>query len=113
MIDNIRSQMRKGLLEYCILLVIDREPAYATEILDRLRAAQLVVVEGTLYPLLSRLKKAEVLAYYWVESPSGPPRKYFQITPQGKQLLADLEIEWANMAETVGSLHNLPDTSDK
>lgn len=105
MIDNLRSQMKKGLLEYCILLILQNEPMYATEILECLKTAQLVVVEGTLYPLLSRLKNAGVLAYYWQESPSGPPRKYFKITTQGESLLQELEKEWGTMQSTIQVLH--------
>lgn len=105
MIDNLRSQMKKGLLEYCILLILQNKPMYATEILECLKTAQLVVVEGTLYPLLSRLKNAGVLAYYWQESPSGPPRKYFKITTQGESLLQDLEKEWGTMQSTIQVLH--------
>ncbi|MBO7234820.1 MAG: PadR family transcriptional regulator [Paludibacteraceae bacterium] len=105
MIDNLRSQMKKGLLEYCILLILQYEPMYATEILECLKVAQLVVVEGTLYPLLSRLKNVGVLAYYWQESPAGPPRKYFKITPEGELLLQELEKEWGAMQSTIQSLH--------
>ena len=105
MIDNLRSQMKKGLLEYCILLILQYEPMYATEILECLKVAQLVVVEGTLYPLLSRLKNVGVLDYYWQESPAGPPRKYFKITPEGELLLQELEKEWGAMQSTIQSLH--------
>lgn len=105
MIENLRSQMKKGLLEYCILLVLKQDPMYATEILECMKAAGLIVVEGTLYPLLSRLKNANVLSYYWQESPSGPPRKYFKITEQGEALLQELEIEWGTIAHTIQSLH--------
>lgn len=105
MIENLRSQMKKGLLEYCILLIIQQQPMYATEILESLKVARLVVVEGTLYPLLSRLKNANILSYYWQESPSGPPRKYFKITPQGEALLQEMEAEWGNMQHTIQSLH--------
>ncbi len=105
MIENLRSQMKKGLLEYCILLILQYEPMYATEILECLKAAKLVVVEGTLYPLLSRLKNADILTYYWQESPAGPPRKYFKITTQGELLLQELEKEWGTMQNTIQSLH--------
>lgn len=105
MLDNIKSQMRKGMLEYCILIILRNKPAYATEILLQLRNAQLLVVEGTLYPLLTRLKNASVLNYYWEESNQGPPRKYFEITEEGQQLLTDLEVEWNILANVVEQLH--------
>lgn len=107
MIENIRSQMRKGLLEYCILLILKQGPAYATEILEALKSADLLVVEGTLYPLLSRLKNAGVLVHQWQESPSGPPRKYFSITAEGETLLEGLEKEWSCIANTVNNLHQM------
>lgn len=78
---------------------------YATEILECLKAAHLVVVEGTLYPLLSRLKKANILTYYWQESPAGPPRKYFKITEEGEALLQELEVEWSNISQAIQLLY--------
>lgn len=102
--DNIKTQMRKGLLEYCILEIIAQQEAYASDILERLKAADLLVVEGTLYPLLSRLKKAGFLSYRWQESPSGPPRKYFCLTPTGEQELAELEREWTAICRSVNKI---------
>ena len=104
MLDNIKSQMRKGLLEYCILLILKDRAAYATDILNKLKEVQLIVVEGTLYPILSRLKKAELLTYYWEESTQGPPRKYFKMTDKGEQMLTGLEQEWKSMVTIIESL---------
>ena len=78
-VDNVRSQMRKGMLEYCILLLLHKEPSYASDIIQRLKEARLIVVEGTLYPLLTRLKNDDLLSYEWVESTQGPPRKYYSL----------------------------------
>ena len=86
-VDNVRSQMRKGMLEYCILLLLHKEPSYASDIIQRLKEARLIVVEGTLYPLLTRLKNDDLLSYEWVESTQGPPRKYYSLTPQGETFL--------------------------
>ena len=88
-IENTESQMRKGLLELCILGIIQKEKeAYPSDILEQLKQAKLVVLEGTLYPLLTRLKNAEVLTYRWEESTSGPPRKYYSLTAHGQRLYA-------------------------
>jgi len=92
--ENIKSQMRKGFLEYCILLIISKKPAYVSELITELKNAQLIVVEGTLYPLLSRLKNAGLLAYQWQESLQGPPRKYYELTSDGEQFLSDLDGAW-------------------
>ena len=104
MVENIKSQMRKGILEYCILSVIDRKEAYTSDILEALKSADLLVVEGTLYPLLSRLKNNGILTYRWEESTSGPPRKYFCLTEEGKQLLTQLNAEWQAISESIGKL---------
>lgn len=106
MIDNIKSQMRKGILEYCILQIINQQEAYATEILECLKAADLIVVEGTLYPLLTRLKNAGYLVYRWQESTQGPPRKYFCITDSGKTLLHELENEWNAISGSINTISN-------
>lgn len=105
MINNIKSQMRKGLLEYCILSIISREEAYASDILDTLKQANLLVVEGTLYPLLTRMKNEELLTYRWQESTSGPPRKYYALTEQGQELLAQLHDEWKNIQKAVAAIN--------
>ena len=104
MIDNLKSQMRKGMLEYCILLVLKKRTMYTTEIIETLRNSKLIVVEGTVYPILSRMKSNGLLGYYWQESTSGPPRKYFQITPTGELLLEDLASEWQNLTDTINHL---------
>lgn len=105
-IDNIKSQMRKGLLEFCILLVLRRRAAYSSELIACLKDAQLIVVEGTLYPLLTRLKKDGLLAYSWRESTSGPPRKYYCLTDEGREALNLLSEAWGEMSGTVTKLSN-------
>jgi PadR family transcriptional regulator PadR len=92
--DNIKSQMRKGYLEYCILLILRKKSSYASDILSELKDARLIVVEGTLYPLLTRLKNAELLDYRWEESSQGPPRKYYEMTSKGQDFLNELENAW-------------------
>ena len=104
MIENIKSQMRKGILEYCILLCLEQKEAYTSEIIERLKQADLLVVEGTLYPLLSRMRTNGLLGYRWQESTEGPPRKYYYMTPEGKLMLADLEKEWAAISGSVGAI---------
>ena len=104
MVENIKSQMRKGILEYCILSVIDRKEAYTSDILENLKKADLLVVEGTLYPLLSRLKNNGILTYRWEESTAGPPRKYFCLTDEGKQLLGQLQTEWKAINKSINQL---------
>lgn len=103
-IDNLKSQMRKGMLEFCVLLLLQRGDAYTSEIIVQMKEAHLIVVEGTLYPLLTRLKNDGLLAYRWEESPSGPPRKYYSITPLGSEFLSQLKNSWAEMCLTVGHL---------
>lgn len=93
-VENTQTQMRKGILEYCILSIISHGEIYASDILNELRSAKLLVVEGTLYPLLTRLKNNGLLSYQWLESTSGPPRKYYQLTEQGKSVLIELEKTW-------------------
>ena len=105
MINNIKSQMRKGLLEYCILSIISRDEAYASDILDTLKQANLLVVEGTLYPLLKRMKNEELLTYRWQESTSGPPRKYYALTEQGQELLTQLHDEWKSIQKAVAAIN--------
>ena len=103
-VDNVRSQMRKGMLEYCILLLLHREASYASDIIQKLKEAHLIVVEGTLYPLLTRLKNDNLLAYEWVESNQGPPRKYYSLTRDGEIFLQGLEESWMELANTVNHL---------
>lgn len=106
-VDNVKSQMRKGMLEYCILLILHKEPSYATNIISRLKEAQLIVVEGTLYPLLTRLKNDEQLEYEWVESTQGPPRKYYRLTEKGEEFLQELENAWAVLNATVDHIKHI------
>ena len=82
--ENVKSQMRKGILEYCTLLILNKKKAYVSDIIQALKEARLIVVEGTLYPLLTRLKNSGLLVYSWVESTQGPPRKYYELTPEGR-----------------------------
>ncbi len=96
--------MRKGILEYCVLTIIARSEVYGTEILKELKAAKILTVEGTLYPLLTRLKKGGMLSYRWEESHSGPPRKYYTITEDGKALLSELGDSWKQLASAVHSI---------
>jgi PadR family transcriptional regulator PadR len=102
--DNVKSQMRKGILEYCILLILNREPAYANDIIRILQEARLIVVEGTLYPLLTRLKNMNLLNYQWVESTQGPPRKYYALTTLGENFLNELGMAWSEIEETINIL---------
>jgi len=104
MLTNLKSQMRKGLLEYCILSIISRDESYASDILETLKDAQLLVVEGTLYPLLTRMKNEGLLSYRWQESTSGPPRKYYALTPEGQQLLEQLDIEWQSICLAINQV---------
>lgn len=100
-IENTKAQMRKGILEFCILAVLSDGDAYPSEIIEKLKEAKLLVVEGTLYPLLTRLKNDGLLTYRWEESNSGPPRKYYKLTPIGEQFLKDLKNTWDEMVEAV------------
>jgi len=103
-IENTQSQMRKGVLEYCILSIIKRGEAYPGNIIDEMKESGLQLLEGTLYPLLNRLKNADILSYKWVESNSGPPRKYFQLTPKGEEFYSLLEATWQELAKGVESV---------
>lgn len=104
-IENTRAQMRKGFLEFCILLVISQGKIYANNILKELKKADLIVVEGTLYPLLSRLKNAGLLKYTWEESKSGPPRKYYTITDKGKETIKELNKTWTSLNNAINGLN--------
>lgn len=103
-IENTKAQMRKGILEYCILSVLSKKEHYPSEIIESLKSAKLIVVEGTLYPLLTRLKNAKYLEYRWVESSSGPPRKYYKLTMEGEQFRAELEETWNTLHAAVDQL---------
>jgi len=103
-IQNTQSQMRKGVLEFCILSIIRQGEVYPSDIADKMKNANLNILEGTLYPLLTRLKNAGYLTYRWVESNSGPPRKYFLMTDQGLQFYDELERTWKELANAVETL---------
>lgn len=99
--NNVEVQMRKGMIEFCTLLTLSGDPMYASEILERLKEADLIVVEGTLYPLLTRLRREDLLSYEWVESRSGPPRKYYRITSKGRQVLKTLSSTWKQFSASI------------
>ncbi|MBR4644214.1 MAG: PadR family transcriptional regulator [Bacteroidaceae bacterium] len=103
-VTNAKSQMRKGMLEYCILLLLKQQAAYANDIIQRLREAEMIVMEGTLYPLLTRLKNDGLLAYEWQESTQGPPRKYYKLTTDGQEALSQLNVSWEEISRTVNFL---------
>ena len=104
-LDNVQAQMRKGVLDYCILLVIARgEQVYASDILAALKSSNLLVVEGTVYPLLSRLTRAQYLTYTWIESPAGPPRKYYSLTPRGREALRQMTEQWVAFTTSINDL---------
>lgn len=103
-IENSKAQMRKGILEYCILMILSSNEAYTSDIIERLKSVKLIVVEGTLYPLLTRLKNANLLTYRWEESSAGPPRKYYQITDYGLEVLSELTNTWAELQSAVNSI---------
>ncbi|HLV14895.1 MAG TPA: PadR family transcriptional regulator [Xanthomarina sp.] len=105
-IENTKAQMRKGVLEYCILSVLKDEDAYVAEILETLKDAKMLVVEGTIYPLLTRLKNAGLLNYRWEESTSGPPRKYYGLTEKGKLFLMELNTTWNELQNAVNLVTN-------
>ncbi|MET4139026.1 PadR family transcriptional regulator [Pedobacter sp. UYP1] len=104
--ENTQTQMRKGILEYCVLLIISRGEIYASDIIAELKSAKLLVVEGTLYPLLTRLKNNGLLSYNWVESTSGPPRKYYTLTPLGTAMLAQLDGTWQELSFAIAKSKN-------
>lgn len=100
-IENTKAQMRKGVLELCILSTLQEKDAYASDIIDTLKEGKMIVVEGTLYPLLTRLKNAGLLGYRWEESKSGPPRKYYSITEEGVKFLEELRTTWDELVKAV------------
>jgi PadR family transcriptional regulator PadR len=103
-VENAKAQMRKGVLEYCILSVLAKGDAYPSDIIQKLKSARMIVVEGTLYPLLMRQKNAGLLSYRWEESPQGPPRKYYSITEEGHRFLNDLDASWQELVDSVQNL---------
>ena len=103
--DNVgQAQMRKGVLEFCILCILSEKDAYPSEIIEAMKNAKLIVVEGTLYPLLMRLKNEGQLSYEWKESTSGPPRKYYKLTPAGKEFLNGLHTSWQELVDSVNQI---------
>lgn len=103
-IENTKAQMRKGVLEFCILSVLKDGEAYTSDILETLKDAKMLVVEGTIYPLLTRLKNEGLLSYRWEESTSGPPRKYYDLTETGKLFLTELSDTWAELQQAVNKV---------
>jgi len=100
-LENTKAQMRKGILELCVLSIIAEKEAYPSDIITRLKQAELIVVEGTLYPLLTRLKNSDLLNYNWRESSSGPPRKYYHLTDEGQDFLKNLKSTWKQLTKAV------------
>ncbi|MCB9202990.1 MAG: PadR family transcriptional regulator [Flavobacteriales bacterium] len=101
-VENIKAQMRKGILEYCILSIIKNDgDSYVSDLIKKLKEAQLIVVEGTLYPMLTRLKNEDILMYRWEESTSGPPRKYYSLTEKGDLFLSELEQSWKELQTSI------------
>ncbi len=105
-VENTKAQMRKGVLEYCILSILSRSDKYASDIIAELKEAKMIVVEGTLYPLLTRLKNAGLLAYRWEESTQGPPRKYYELTDSGRDFLKELDASWQELVQAVKFINN-------
>ena len=103
-IDNTKVQMRKGIIEFCVLYIISREEIYVSDIIEELKKAKMVVVEGTLYPLLTRLKNAGLLEYKWKESTSGPPRKYYALTAGGRKALEELSKTWKELESSTNQI---------
>ena len=104
-LENTKTQMKRGVIEYCILSILSKKPQYSADIIDRMKDSKLIVVEGTLYPLLTRLKNEELLSYSWEESKQGPPRKYYKLTDKGGEFLAELKKEWTELVKSVNKLN--------
>lgn len=100
-VENTQAQMRKGILEYCILSILENNSVYASDIIKELKAAKVIVVEGTLYPILTRQKNAGLLSYRWEESTQGPPRKYYELTEKGKEFLKELDQSWQELVDAI------------
>lgn len=105
-LENAKAQMRKGVLEFCILSILSRGDAYTSDIIKELKNVELIVVEGTLYPLLTRQKNAGLLSYRWEESSQGPPRKYYRLTEKGENILGELDRSWTNLTDSVREIKN-------
>ncbi|EGK02637.1 MAG: PadR family transcriptional regulator [Dysgonomonas sp.] len=105
-VDNIKAQMRKGILEYCILSILSKGDAYVSAIINELKESEMIVVEGTLYPLLTRQKNQGLLSYRWEESTQGPPRKYYTITDKGRAVLDELDTVWTDLVRVIDNIRN-------
>lgn len=105
-VENTQAQMRKGILEYCILSILEKNSVYASDIIRQLKDARVIVVEGTLYPILTRQKNAGLLSYRWEESTQGPPRKYYELTEKGKEFLAELDKSWDDLVDAIKHIRN-------
>ncbi len=105
-VENTKAQMRKGVLEYCILAILSSSDKYASDIINELKEAKMIVVEGTLYPLLTRLKNAGLLSYRWEESSQGPPRKYYELTEKGRDFQNELDASWQELVDAVNHIKN-------
>lgn len=103
-VDNAKAQMRKGILEYCILSILSKGDSYAPKIISELKQAEMIVVEGTLYPILTRQKNQGLLSYRWEESPQGPPRKYYSLTPKGREALEALDKSWEELVSQIKTI---------
>ena len=112
-IENTKAQMRRGILEYCILSILKKGDAYTSEILKTLKSAEMIVVEGTIYPLLTRLKNAGLLTYRWEESTSGPPRKYYVLTENGDLFIKELDVTWSNLTNAVNQITSTKSTTNE
>jgi PadR family transcriptional regulator, regulatory protein PadR len=112
-VENAKAQMRKGILEYCILTILSKNDAYASDIIKELKESRLIVVEGTLYPLLTRQKNAGLLSYRWEESTQGPPRKYYTLTETGKDFLKGLNQSWTELVDAINSLNRKTESKKK
>ncbi|TRX72530.1 PadR family transcriptional regulator [Carboxylicivirga sp. M1479] len=112
-VENAKAQMRKGVLEYCILLILSNNDAYASDIIKQLKEAKMIVVEGTLYPLLTRLKNAKLLSYRWEESTQGPPRKYYALTDEGRTFLGEMDTSWKDLVNAVELIHQTKNADEK
>ena len=112
-VENAKAQMRKGILEYCILTILSKNDAYASDIIKELKESRLIVVEGTLYPLLTRHKNAGLLSYRWEESTQGPPRKYYTLTETGSDFLKELNQSWTELVDAINSLNRKTESKKK
>ena len=106
-VENIKTQMRKGVIEYCVLSILSRGDSYTPEIIAALKESEMIVVEGTLYPILTRQKNQGLLSYRWEESPQGPPRKYYMLTDKGRAALAELDHSWEEISEQIKKIRGL------